>query len=104
MVRERIPTPSARAFDRLEHALAWLETCPYPLVVKADGLAQGKGVIICQTRLEAQEAVRSMLEARRFGESGSRVILEEFLEGEELTVMAFADGRTVIPHASCPGS
>ncbi len=97
MVRENIPTPSSRTFDRLEPALTWLESCPLPIVVKADGLAQGKGVIICATRADAREAVRSMLEEQRFGVAGARVVLEEFLDGEELTVMAFADGRTVIP-------
>lgn len=97
MVREKIPTAASRTFDRLDTALAWLETCDMPIVVKADGLAQGKGVIICATQAEAQDAVRSMLSEQRFGEAGARVVLEEFLEGEELTVMAFADGRTVIP-------
>lgn len=97
MVRENIPTAASRTFDRLDAALTWLETCDLPLVVKADGLAQGKGVIICATKVEAQEAVKSMLSDQRFGEAGARVVLEEFLEGEELTVMAFADGRTVIP-------
>jgi phosphoribosylamine--glycine ligase len=81
----------------MDAAFIWLETCPMPIVVKADGLAQGKGVIICTTKSEAQGAVKSMLGDQRFGEAGARVVLEEFLEGEELTVMAFADGRTVIP-------
>jgi phosphoribosylamine--glycine ligase len=97
MVRENIPTAASRSFDTLDAALMWLEKCEMPIVVKADGLAQGKGVIICATKVEAQEAVRSMLGDQRFGEAGSRVVLEEFLEGEEVTVMAFADGRTVIP-------
>ncbi len=97
MVREKIPTPASRTFDQLEPALTWIESCPFPIVVKADGLAQGKGVIICETRADAREAARSMLEEQRFGQAGARVVLEEFLEGEELTVMAFADGRTVIP-------
>ena len=97
MVRENIPTAASRSFDTLDAALMWLEACQMPIVVKADGLAQGKGVIICATKVEAREAVRSMLGDQRFGEAGLRVVLEEFLEGEELTVMAFADGRTVIP-------
>jgi len=97
MVRENIPTAASRTFDQLDAALAWLESCDMPIVVKADGLAQGKGVIICATKAEAQEAVKSMLGDQLFGEAGARVVLEEFLEGEELTVMAFADGRTVIP-------
>ncbi len=97
MGRENIPTTVSRTFDQLDTALGWLETCDLPIVVKADGLAQGKGVIICATKIEAQEAVRSMLGEQRFGAAGTRVVLEEFIEGEELTVMAFADGRTVLP-------
>ncbi|MDR4494983.1 MAG: phosphoribosylamine--glycine ligase [Nitrospirales bacterium] len=97
MVREHIPTAFSRAFDRLEPALAYIDTCPMPLVVKADGLAQGKGVIICDTLKEAKEAVTGMLEGQQFGQAGAKVVVEEFIEGEELTVMAFADGRTVIP-------
>ena len=97
MVRENIPTAASRSFDTLDAALMWLETCEMPIVVKADGLAQGKGVIICGTKVEAQEAVQSMLRDQHFGEAGKRVVLEEFIDGEELTVMAFADGRTVIP-------
>ena len=97
MARENIPTAWSQTFDRLDAALLALESTEMPIVVKADGLAQGKGVIICQTKPEAQEAVQSMLGDQRFGEAGARVVLEEFLQGEELTVMAFADGRTVIP-------
>ncbi len=97
MARENIPTAWSQTFDRLDAALLALESTEMPIVVKADGLAQGKGVIICQTKSEAQEAVQSMLGDQRFGEAGARVVLEEFLQGEELTVMAFADGWTVIP-------
>ena len=97
MVRENIPTAGSKTFERVDLALAYLEACVFPLVVKADGLAQGKGVIICSTRGEAEDAVRIMLEKQQFGEAGIRVVIEEFLEGEELTVMGFADGRTVIP-------
>ncbi len=97
MIRERIPTPASRSFDRLDAALKWLESVECPIVVKADGLAQGKGVLICANREEAKEAVVGMLQEHRFGEAGARVVIEEFIEGEELTVMAFADGRTVVP-------
>ena len=97
MVREGIPTAASRTFDSMDAAFMWLESCGMPVVVKADGLAQGKGVIICATKVEAQEAVKSMLSDQRFGEAGAKVVLEEFLEGDELTVMAFTDGRTVIP-------
>ena len=97
MVREHIPTAFSRTFERLEPALSFLETCPVPVVVKADGLAQGKGVIICDTLKDAKEAVTGMLEGQQFGQAGAKVLIEEFIEGEELTVMAFADGRTVVP-------
>jgi phosphoribosylamine---glycine ligase len=97
MIREHIPTALARTFDQVEPAVAYLEACDLPVVVKADGLAQGKGVIICKTRDEAKTAVRDMLEGRQFGQAGASVVIEEFIEGEELTVMAFADGRTVVP-------
>ncbi len=97
MIREKIPTADSRSFERAEPALAYVETCRYPLVVKADGLAQGKGVLICSSRDEAKDAVRNMLENQQFGQAGARVVIEEFLEGEELTVMAFVDGRTVLP-------
>ena len=97
MIREHIPTALSRTFDRLDPAMAYIHTCPVPLVIKADGLAQGKGVIICGTREEAIEAVTGMLQGQQFGQAGAKVVVEEFIEGEELTVMAFADGRTVIP-------
>ncbi len=97
MVREGIPTAASRTFDSMDAAFMWLESCDLPVVVKADGLAQGKGVIICATKIEAQEAVKSMLSDQHVGEAGAKVVLEELLEGDELTVMAFTDGRTVIP-------
>ncbi|HQU28636.1 MAG: phosphoribosylamine--glycine ligase [Nitrospirales bacterium] len=97
MVREHIPTALSRTFERIEPAMAYIHECAVPLVVKADGLAAGKGVIICSTRKEAIEAVTDMLEGQQFGQAGAKVVVEEFIEGEELTVMAFADGRTVIP-------
>jgi phosphoribosylamine--glycine ligase len=99
MVRLRIPTAEAQTFTTLAPALAYLDRRDAPLVVKADGLAQGKGVVVAATRAEAREAVRAMLEGKAFGEAGARVVIEEFLEGEELTVMAFTDGKTVIPLA-----
>jgi phosphoribosylamine--glycine ligase len=84
-------------FDRLEPALDYLEQEPMPIVVKADGLAQGKGVVVAQSRHEAREALRDFMERDMFGAAGRRVVLEEFLDGEELTIMAFTDGKTVIP-------
>lgn len=97
MLRHSIPTPKARSFDRLEPASAYLDHHAVPVVIKADGLAQGKGVTIAATIAEAQRAVTEMLEGRAFGEAGQRVVIEEYLEGEELTLMAFADGKAVVP-------
>ena len=97
MMRCKIPTAKAQTFDHVTPALQYLESHPTPVVVKADGLAQGKGVVVASTREEAQAAVMAMLGDRQFGEAGARVVIEEFLDGEELTVMAFADGRTVVP-------
>ena len=97
MMRCKIPTATAQTFARLDQALSYIDAHPTPLVVKADGLAQGKGVIVAQTKDEAKQAVTAMLADRQFGEAGARVIIEDFIEGQELTVMAFADGRTVVP-------
>lgn len=95
-----IPTAAYQVFDKLDGALTYLETAPIPTVVKADGLALGKGVVIAQTREEAREAVRAMMADKVFGESGSRVVIEEFLEGPEVSVLAFTDGITLIPMVS----
>ena len=97
MVRLRIPTAEAQTFTAVAPALEYLDRHDAPIVVKADGLAQGKGVVVAATRTEAREAVRAMLEGDAFGAAGSRVVVEEFLDGEELTLMAFTDGKTVIP-------
>lgn len=97
MVRHRVPTASARSFDALAPALDYVRQQPVPLVVKADGLAQGKGVVVARTRDEAVEAATDMLERQVFGEAGRRVLIEEFLEGEELTLMALTDGKAVVP-------
>ncbi|MEA4966164.1 MAG: phosphoribosylamine--glycine ligase [Oscillospiraceae bacterium] len=95
-----IPTARYEAFDRLADALAYAETCPIPVVVKADGLALGKGVIIAETRQAALDAVRSMMEDRVFGDSGSQIVIEEFLEGPEVSVLSFTDGNVVKPMVS----
>jgi phosphoribosylamine---glycine ligase len=97
MVRLRIPTAEAQTFTAVAPALEYLDRHDVPIVVKADGLAQGKGVVVAATRTEAREAVRAMLEGDAFGAAGSRVVVEEFLDGEELTLMAFTDGKAVIP-------
>ena len=100
MRRYQIPTADYAVFDSVEPALAHLNSCDQPIVIKADGLALGKGVIIAQTQLEAEQAVRDMLEGNAFGQAGSRVVIESFLTGPELTVLAFADGQTVVPMVS----
>ena len=97
MMRQRIPTADAHTFESVQPALNYLEQCSLPIVVKADGLAQGKGVVVARTAQEARDAVVNMLEHRAFGDAGKRVVIEECLEGEELTLMAFADGKTVVP-------
>jgi phosphoribosylamine--glycine ligase len=95
-----IPTADYAAFDDAGEAIAYLETADMPIVIKADGLALGKGVIIAGTREEARDAVHSMMNEGLFGMSGSRVVLETFLEGPEVTVLAFTDGKTIKPMVS----
>ncbi len=100
MKKYGIPTAKYEVFDDMTAALEYLDTAPVPTVVKADGLALGKGVIIAQTRDEAKDAVRSMMRDKVFGESGSRVVIEEFLTGPEVSVLSFTDGKTVVPMVS----
>ena len=100
MKKYGIPTASYEIFTELDKALSYLETAPIPTVVKADGLALGKGVIIATTREEAKEAVTDMMRNAKFGKSGSTVVIEEFLTGPEVSVLAFTDGRVVRPMVS----
>ncbi len=100
MKKYNIPTATYEVFDDMNAALNYLETAPIPTVIKADGLALGKGVIIAQTRDEAKTAVRDMMEGGIFGKSGSRVVVEEFLTGPEVSVLAFTDGKVVKPMVS----
>ncbi len=100
MKKYHIPTAAYEVFDDMNAALAYLETAPLPTVIKADGLALGKGVVIAETLEDAKSAVRSMMEDRVFGESGSRVVIEEFLTGPEVSVLTFTDGVTVRPMVS----
>ena len=100
MKKYGIPTAAYESFDDAAAALRYLETAEMPIVVKADGLALGKGVIIAQTREEARQAVISMMEEGMFGQSGSRVVIEEFLTGPEVSVLSFTDGETVVPMVS----
>lgn len=100
MKKYGIPTAQYEVFDDIEKALAYIETAPIPTVIKADGLALGKGVIIAETREQAKEALHSMMEDKVFGESGSHVVIEEFLTGPEVSVLAFTDGNVVKPMIS----
>ncbi len=100
MKKYGIPTAAYEVFNDMEKALEYLETAPIPTVIKADGLALGKGVIIANTRDEAKAAVVSMMQDKMFGTSGDNVVIEEFLTGPEVSVLSFTDGKTVVPMIS----
>ncbi len=100
MKKYGIPTAAYEVFDDIQAALSYLETAPIPTVIKADGLALGKGVIIAMTRDEAKDAVRSMMADKVFGTSGDHVVIEEFLEGPEVSVLSFTAGKCVKPMVS----
>ncbi|MBR5772667.1 MAG: phosphoribosylamine--glycine ligase [Clostridia bacterium] len=100
MKKYGIPTAAYEVFSDMEKALAYIESAPIPTVIKADGLALGKGVIIAQTRDEAKQAVISMMQDKKFGKSGENIVIEEFLTGPEVSVLAFTDGKTVKPMIS----
>ena len=100
MKKYGIPTAAFEVFEDAEAALRYLETAPIPTVIKADGLALGKGVIIAETREAARAAVREMMEDHVFGKSGDRIVIEEFLTGPEVSVLAFTDGETLVPMVS----
>ena len=100
MKKYNIPTAAFEIFDNAEDALKYLETAPIPTVVKADGLALGKGVIIAMTREEAIDAVKSIMEDKIFGDSGNNIVIEEFLTGPEVSVLSFTDGNVVVPMIS----
>ncbi len=100
MKKYGIPTAAYEVFNDMDAALQYLETAPIPTVIKADGLALGKGVIIAQTREEAMDAVKSMMQDKVFGKSGDQIVIEEFLTGPEVSVLSFTDGKTVVPMIS----
>ena len=100
MKKYNIPTAAYEVFTDEAKALAYLETAPIPTVIKADGLALGKGVVIAQTREEAKNAVKSMMSDKVFGKSGDQIVVEEFLTGPEVSVLAFTDGKTLKPMVS----
>lgn len=100
MKKYSIPTAEYETFTELNKALDYLENCPMPIVIKADGLALGKGVIIAETLEQARDAVRDMMENGKFGKSGNTVVIEEYLSGPEVSVLAFTDGNVVVPMVS----
>ena len=100
MKKYGIPTAKYEVFDNMDKALEYLEDAPIPTVIKADGLALGKGVIIAFTREEAKAAVLSMMQDKMFGKSGDNIVIEEFLEGPEVSVLSFTDGHVVVPMVS----
>ena len=100
MKKYHIPTAEYETFSDAEQALEYVKTAKIPLVVKADGLALGKGVLICKTRQEAEQAVRQVMLDKAFGAAGNTVVIEEFLEGPEVSVLTFTDSHTILPMAS----
>ena len=100
MKKYSIPTAQYEVFERAEDALEYVKSCKLPTVIKADGLALGKGVIIAKTRAEAELAITEIMTEGKFGESGNKIVIEEFLEGPEVSVLAFTDGVTIKPMVS----
>ncbi|MBO4901974.1 MAG: phosphoribosylamine--glycine ligase [Lachnospiraceae bacterium] len=100
MKKYNIPTAAYENFDNAEDALAYLETAKMPIVLKADGLALGKGVLICNTLEEAKEGVKSIMQDKQFGDAGNRMVVEEFMTGREVSVLTFCDGKTIRPMTS----
>lgn len=95
MKKYKIPTAAYENFDNAESALKYLENSDYPVVLKADGLALGKGVLICNTWEEAKEGVKSIMEDKKFGSAGNKMVVEEFMTGREVSVLSFVDGKTI---------
>lgn len=100
MKKYNIPTAAYETFSDMNDALEYVKTCPIPVVVKADGLALGKGVIIAEVREQAVQAVKDIMGDKVFGDSGNKVVIEEFLTGPEVSVLSFTDGKTIIPMIS----
>ncbi|WP_026529198.1 phosphoribosylamine--glycine ligase [Butyrivibrio sp. VCD2006] len=95
MKKYDIPTAAYETFDDPEKALEYLQTAKFPIVLKADGLALGKGVLICETKEEAEAGVREIMETKKFGDAGNRMVIEEFMTGREVSVLSFVDGKTI---------
>lgn len=97
MLSASVPTASAQVFSNSADAIKFLESQIYPVVIKADGLAAGKGVIISETRQQAEQVIRNIIEKEKFGVAGKRILVEEYLKGEEASLLAFVDGETILP-------
>ena len=95
MKKYNIPTAAYENFDDADAAIAYLENCSYPIVLKADGLALGKGVLICSTKEEAVDGVKEIMTDKKFGSAGNRMVIEEFMTGREVSVLSFVDGKTI---------
>jgi phosphoribosylamine--glycine ligase len=100
MKRYHIPTASFKIFEQKEEALDFVRSTEFPLVIKADGLAAGKGAFVVEDLKSAEEAVEKVMVQKIFGEAGNRVVVEDFLKGEEVTILAFTDGKTILPMVS----
>ena len=100
MKKYSIPTAQYEVFEDYSDALDYVKSCKLPTVIKADGLALGKGVIICNTISEAEDALNMIMVDKKFGDAGSRIVIEEFIEGPEVSVLSFCDGETILPMAS----
>ncbi|MBQ9604593.1 MAG: phosphoribosylamine--glycine ligase, partial [Firmicutes bacterium] len=100
MKKYNIPTAGYETFDNYEAALEYVKNGSFPVVLKADGLALGKGVLICNTLEEAEDGLKTIMVDKKFGESGNKVVIEEFLTGPEVSILSFCDGKTVVPMVS----
>jgi phosphoribosylamine--glycine ligase len=100
LTRHKIPTASYKNFTEVELALAYVRAKGAPIVIKADGLAAGKGVIVAMTLQQAESAIEDMLAGNAFGEAGHRVVIEEFLDGEEASFIVMVDGENIVPLAT----
>lgn len=100
MKKYNIPTAEYEVFSEIDSAMEYVKTCKIPIVIKADGLAKGKGVIIAMDRDSAISAIKEIMQDKKFGDSGNEIVVEEFLEGPEVSVLSFTDGKTIVPMIS----
>lgn len=100
MKKYNIPTAEYKVFSEIDSAMEYVKTCKIPVVIKADGLAKGKGVIIAMDRDSAISAIKEIMQDKKFGDSGNEIVVEEFLEGPEVSVLSFTDGKTIVPMIS----